>query len=76
MLICNYYLDYNQKRAHVLEEREKEHNDIRTTFDLKKKKLHRSFIFSLVSLTTLVTKECTISFLVSFILHYCRNTVI
>lgn len=37
MLICNYYLDYNQKRAHVLEEREKEHNDIRTTFDLKKK---------------------------------------
>lgn len=43
MLICNYYLDYNQKRAHVLEEREKEHNDIRTTFDLKKKKTSQKF---------------------------------
>lgn len=37
MPICNYYLNYNQKCAYILEEREKEHNDIRTTCDLKKK---------------------------------------
>lgn len=46
MLICNYYLDYNQKRAHVLEEREKEHNDIRTTIDLKKKTSQKFYILS------------------------------